>query len=167
MPADQPTSLYAQSAPGGSPKSYEEQPRGSTSRPQGSTSPSSSHQQESYQQETQRTGTCARHLPDSPPLRASQSSAAQQPTRAPRLALYERSTTSGGYDFPGPGPRRWQRARQAHQAGPSQLRAVGAASGSPSAAASNASSGGESGKTAPGAELESPLVASVVVTTHC
>lgn len=158
LPADQPTSLYAQSAQGSSP-SYEEQ-QGQYQPAQGQYQSQQQLYQQSYQQ-----GQPDQYPAISqgqPATSYSQSSAAQQPYQAHLGSPYTSvPTTSGGYDFPrtedhgGGGP------VGGSQAGPSSYAPVGAA-GESFYAASNASSG-ESGKKRRRGPGWVALVASVVV----
>ena len=162
LPADQPTSLYAQSAQGSSP-SYEEQ-QGQYQSAQGQYQPQQQLYQQSYQQSYQQ-GQPDQYPAISqgqPATSYSQSSAAQQPYQAHLGSPYTSvPTTSGGYDFPrtedhgGGGP------VGGSQAGPSSYAPVGAA-GESFYAASNASSG-ESGKKRRRGPGWVALVASVVV----
>ena len=158
MPADQPTSLYAQSAQGSSP-SYEEQ-QGQYQPAQGQYQSQQQPYQQSYQQ-----GQPDQYPAISqgqPATSYSQSSAAQQPYQAHLGSPYTSvPTTSGGYDFPrtedhgGGGP------VGGSQAGPSSYAPVGAA-GESFYAASNASGGGSGKKRRRGPGWVA-LVASVVV----
>ena len=162
LPADQPTSLYAQSAQGSSP-SYEEQ-QGQYQPAQGQYQSQQQLYQQSYQQSYQQ-GQPDQYPAISqgqPATSYSQSSAAQQPYQAHLGSPYTSvPTTSGGYDFPrtedhgGGGP------VGGSQAGPSSYAPVGAA-GESFYAASNASSG-ESGKKRRRGPGWVALVASVVV----
>ena len=158
LPADQPTSLYAQSAQGSSP-SYEEQ-QGQYQPAQGQYQSRQQPYQQSYQQ-----GQPDQYPAISqgqPATSYSQSSAAQQPYQAHLGSPYTSvPTTSGGYDFPrtedhgGGGP------VGGSQAGPSSYAPVGAA-GESFYAASNASGGGSGKKRRRGPGWVA-LVASVVV----
>ena len=158
LPADQPTSLYAQSAQGSSP-SYEEQ-QGQYQPAQGQYQSRQQPYQQSYQQ-----GQPDQYPAISqgqPATSYSQSSAALQPYQAHLGSPYTSvPTTSGGYDFPrtedhgGGGP------VGGSQAGPSSYAPVGAA-GESFYAASNASGGGSGKKRRRGPGWVA-LVASVVV----